>query len=201
MKKTFGFTGRMLGASKNRSILPLALLSSLAATVPLLAAGGPATNDSEHAQADHEHAAPAKLVQLVRDATRQFIDVNAATVADYEPFLGCVSGPDRGAMGVHYVNSALVGDGEIDASRPEALIYEPSKGGLRLVGVEFVVVADTWLAKHSSPPVLEGQTFQFVNSPNRYGLPAHFELHVWAWRDNPNGAFVDWNTRVTCEGQ
>jgi hypothetical protein len=38
-------------------------------------------------------------------------------------------------------------------------------------------------------------------SPNRYGLPAHFELHVWAWRENPDGAFVDWNNKVTCEGK
>ena len=51
------------------------------------------------------------------------------------------------------------------------------------------------------PPVLEGQTFQLVTSPNRYGLPAFFELHVWAWRDNPNGAFVDWNNKVSCEGK
>ena len=63
------------------------------------------------------------------------------------------------------------------------------------------LVAAAWQANHNAPPVLEGQTFQFVDSPNRYGLPAHFELHVWAWRDNPNGAFVDWNTRVTCERQ
>jgi hypothetical protein len=104
-------------------------------------------------------------------------------------------------MGVHYVNGDLVGDGEIEVSKPEALIYEPSDEGMRLVGVEFVVIADTWLAHHSSPPVLEGQTFQFVSSPNRYNLPAHFELHVWAWRNNPNGAFVDWNNRVSCEGQ
>src|SRR5438874_11179464 len=92
----------------------------------------------------------------------------------YQPFLGCVSGPDHGAMGNHYVNGALVGDGELDASRPEVLIYESSGDGLRLVGVEFVVIADTWLAHHASPPVLEGQSFQFVSSPNRYGLPAHF---------------------------
>ncbi len=37
--------------------------------------------------------------------------------------------------------------------------------------------------------------------PNRYGLPAFFELHVWAWRDNPQGAFVDWNDHVTCAQQ
>ncbi len=83
----------------------------------------------------------------------------------------------------------------------EALIYEPVNGAMRLVGVEFLVDAATWLAHHSAPPVLEGQAFQFVNSPNRYALPAFFELHVWAWRNNPLGAFVDWNTRVTCEGQ
>ena len=180
------------------SIVRSALLSSLA-TAALLAAPAPAT-DSKPGQADHEHAA-ASLVQAVRDATRQFIDVNAATAAGYGPFLGCVSGPDHGAMGVHYVNGLLVVDGEIDASKPEALIYEPSGDRLRLVGVEFIVDATTWLAHHDAPPVLEGQSFQFVGSPNRYALPAFFELHVWAWRDNPNGAFVDWNTRVTCEGQ
>ena len=150
---------------------------------------------------DEHAAAPARLVQLVRDATRPFIDVNAATAAGYGPFLGCVSGPDRGAMGVHYVNGALVQDGTLDASRPEALIYEPDGDRLRLVGVEFIVDASTWLSHHDAPPVLEGQTFQFVSSPNRYALPAFFELHVWAWRHNPNGAFVDWNTRVSCEGQ
>jgi hypothetical protein len=189
----------------NTGILYLALLSGLTA-VPLLAAGDTAANTSEqvqagHEHAGHEHAVPAKLVQLVRDATKQFLDVNAATGASYAPFLGCVSGPDHGAMGVHYVNGNLVGDGEIDVSRPEALIYEPLGDRMRLVGVEFIVDAATWMAHHDSPPVLEGQAFQFVNSPNRYGLPGFFELHVWAWRDNPNGAFVDWNTRVTCEGR
>jgi hypothetical protein len=104
-------------------------------------------------------------------------------------------------MGVHYINLTLFGDDEIDASEPEALIYEPWDGGLRFVGVEYIVDAATWMAHHNAPPMLEGQAFQFVNSPNRYGLPAFFELHVWAWRENPNGAFVDWNTRVTCEGQ
>jgi hypothetical protein len=184
------------------SSLRLTLLISIAAAALLTAADGMALQDSEHAHSDAQ-AAPAKLVQIVRDATKQFVNVNAATAAGYQPFLGCVSGPDHGAMGYHYVNSALVGDGLLDASRPEVLIYEASGGGLQLVGVEFVVFADTWLANpnHTSPPVLEGQSFQFVASPNRYGLPAHFELHVWAWRDNPNGAFVDWNNKVSCEGK
>src|ERR1700692_4879855 len=81
-------------------ILRLGLLSSLAAAGPILAAdtGG---GDPEHAQ-----ATPAALVQIVREATEQFVDVNAATAAGYAPAFGCVTGPDMGAMGVHYINGA-----------------------------------------------------------------------------------------------
>jgi hypothetical protein len=180
------------------NILHLALLGSFVTAAPLLATA----NDSAQGHADHKQADSAKLVQIVRNATKQFLDVNNAGPAGYGLFLGCVSGPDHGAMGVHYVNGGLVGDGEIDASRPEALIYETLNGQVRLVGVEYIVDAATWLANHNNtPPVLEGQVFLLAGSPNRYALPAFFELHVWAWRHNPNGAFVDWNDHVTCAGQ
>jgi hypothetical protein len=163
-------------------------------------AQGNATHHSADAQAAHE-SAPPNLVQVVRGATKQFADVNVATGAGYAQFLGCVTGPDHGAMGVHYVNGALL-NGVLDASQPPALIYEPSDDGMRLVGVEYILFADAWLASHNNtPPVLDGQVFQFVDSPNRFNIPAFFELHVWAWRDNPNGAFVDWNTKVNCEGK
>lgn len=140
------------------------------------------------------------LVQTVRDATKPYLDVNAATAAGYGPFLGCVTGQDHGAMGIHYVNGTLLNSGLVDATQPQALIYEPLKNGkLQLVGVEFITFASTWLAaNNNTPPVLNGQVFQFVDSPNRFNIPAFFELHVWAWRDNPQGAYVDWNNRVTC---
>ena len=170
-------------------LMSIAMLVVMIAASAFVAVPDAAAQDDQHTHA--QTAAPAKLVQIVRDATKQFTNVNAATAAGYQPFLGCVSGPDHGAMGNHYVNGALVADGVLDASRPEVLIYEASGNALQLVGVEFVVIAETWLKNHDTPPVLEGQTFQFVNIPNRYGLPAHFELHVWAWRDNPDGAFVD----------
>ena len=172
-------------------ILSSALLCAVAAG-PLLAQ-----------EAEHEsHFAPAKLVQEVRETTRQFLDVNNTAAAGYGPAFGCVTGPDHGAMGIHYVNGTLVGDGEIDVAHPEALIYEPVEDKRRLVGVEYIVDAATWLKNHdNAPPVLEGQDFQFVAAPNRFNLASFFELHVWAWRDNPLGAFVDWNNRVTCERQ
>jgi hypothetical protein len=169
------------------------LLGVLAAAVTLLA------QDNPHVS--HGNSVPAKLVQTVLESTGQFIDVNAATAAGYQPLFGCVSGPDQGAMGIHYINLSLYGDGKIDATKPEALIYEPSNGGLVLVGVEYIVDAAAWAAQNTGPPMLQGQAFLLVNSPNRYALPAFYELHVWAWRDSPNGSFVDWNTKVSCEDQ
>ena len=101
-------------------------------------------------------------------------------------------------MGVHFVNGDLVGDGAIDAERPEALMYEWRNGRFRLVGVEYVVIADAWNAAHPAPPVLDGQLFTFTGAPNRYGIPAFYALHVWAWRDNPEGVFQDFNPAVSC---
>lgn len=181
-----------LVSMSTRSFVRLVLLAALITAAPLFA---------QDAETMH-HAVPAKLVDDVRDATRQFLDVNNAVAAGYGPAFGCVSGPDHGAMGIHYVNGALVGDGAIDVAHPEALIYEPVGNKRVLVGVEFIVDAATWLKNNNNtPPSLDGQDFQFVAAPNRFNLPDFFELHVWAWRDNPQGAFVDWNNQVTCERQ
>ena len=105
-------------------------------------------------------------------------------------------------MGIHYVNGALVQKNELDIEHPQALIYEPVENKRQLVGVEYIVDAKTWLKNHDKqPPSLDGQDFQFVAAPNRFGLADFFELHVWAWRENPQGAYVDWNNHVSCEGE
>jgi len=176
--------------------LALTLLSSLILATPLLAAEKPA----HHASA-HETPAPATLVEAVRNGTRQYINVNNATAAGYGPFLGCVAGTDHGAMGIHYVNGTLLGNLTLDPSQPQALIYEPDNGKMTLVGVEFILDSASWLAANPAPPVLDGQVFNFVGAPNRFNINSFFELHVWAWRDNPQGSFVDWNNQVTCDNQ
>lgn len=174
----------------------LALLSSLMIATPLLVAQKAAHNATAHADSS------ATLVQLVREGTKQYIDVNNATAAGYGPFLGCVAGTDHGAMGVHYVNGTLLGNLTLDPAQPQALIYEPSNGKMALVGVEFILDSASWLAaNNNTPPVLNGQVFNFVAAPNRFNIPSFFELHVWAWRDNPQGSFVDWNNHVTCKGE
>jgi hypothetical protein len=139
------------------------------------------------------------LVQVVRQATERFKDVTVAEKEGYAATLGCVTGPDAGAMGLHYVNGNLVKSGIIDATRPQAVIYEPQPdGSLRLVGVEYIAIAAPWDAKKEGPPVLLGQLFHYFDSPNRFGLDAFYGLHVWAWKDNPNGAFVNWHPNVSC---
>jgi len=147
----------------------------------------------------HQPELASTLVETVRQATTDFKDVEAAKSAGYGLFHGCVSGPQEGAMGIHFVNGDLVGDGEIDAAQPEALIYELTNKGLQLVGVEYVVIAEAWDANHETPPTLLGQVFHYVSAPNRYKIPAFYELHVWAWKQNPNGMFTDWNPKVSCE--
>ena len=103
-------------------------------------------------------------------------------------------------MGLHYVNLALVLDGELDPARPEIVIYEPQPNGtLRLVGADYLVFAGAWHEKTAETPKLMGQLMHLFESPNRYGLPPFYTLHVWAWRDNPNGSFVNWHPNVNCD--
>lgn len=147
------------------------------------------------------HAQPASgLVQAVRQGTERYKDVEAAKADGHGEFLGCVSGQQSGAMGVHYPNGSLVGDGALDPMHPEVMIYEVKNGRYELVGVEFLVLVEDWHENNAAPPVLLGQVFHYNGSPNRYGMPAFYELHVWAWKHNPNGMFADWNPNVSCEG-
>lgn len=199
---TFNFTLKQARSKFWYSILALVLL------------GG--WSSRTLAQAVHSHSSPDEmtqdqkskagaLVKIVRDATERFKDVAEAERANYNLLFGCVSGPDAGAMGLHFVNLDLLKDantrGVIDASHPQIVIYEPtSDGRLRLLGADFLVFADAWNAKHpEGPPQLMGQLFHLFDTPNRFGLPAFYTLHVWAWKENPNGAFVNWHPKVSCE--
>ncbi|MBS0580814.1 MAG: hypothetical protein JSR36_16265 [Proteobacteria bacterium] len=144
------------------------------------------------------------LVRKVREATAVYRDVNVAISQGFVPATPCVSGPDHGAMGVHYVLVDRLNKGILNAEQPEALIYEPlANGALRLVGVEFIVLQSVWQQQHPSGgvPALEGNLMNFIGAPNRYGLPAFYELHVWAWEDNALGSFADWNNAVRCDRQ
>jgi hypothetical protein len=174
---------------RSRSLIALATLA-LAIVVPAVRASA-GTNDLSSARA----------------AGARYHDVNAAVAAGYGEFIdvngiACIDNPGVGAMGIHYVNSALVGDPTENAATPEAVVYEPEPGGhLRMVAVEYIVLRSAWDgAGNTAPPSLFGQPFMLITSPNRFGLPDFYALHAWIGKYNPSGMFSMWNPAVSCTG-
>ena len=185
-----------------QSVKLAVFVAGVAALAGLRPANVAAQGKHAHMPARNAAADPDKagaLVKIVRESTARFQDVEVAKAEGYQLQFGCVSGSDSGAMGMHFVKGALVGDGELDATRPEIVIYEPQPDGrLKLIGADYLVLADAWNAKHTATPELMGQLFHLFEAPNRFGLPAFYTLHVWAWKDSPAGTFVNWHPNVSC---
>ena len=121
-----------------RSVL---VLSALVSGLGFPFAVQPAVHAAQHTT--DGPVSPSAIVEKVREATESFRDVRNIPEA-YQPALGCVSGPLEGAMGVHFINSQLLTDATLDATKPEALIYEFDHGVARLVGVEYILLASVW---------------------------------------------------------
>jgi hypothetical protein len=139
-------------------------------------------------------------IAQVRAATAQFQDVRVAVAAGYEPMGWCVSEPGVGGMGVHYLKYPLVLDAGFVPTEPEALLYEPrADGSLKLVAVEYIVVADAWhAAGNTGAPTFGGREFE--RGPLGPGMPELYTLHAWVWKPNPAGMFAPHNPRVSCPG-
>jgi hypothetical protein len=185
--------------------------AAAAATAALVAAtfASGASSAAAH-ERDHEHGSRqghhhAKGLAAARKATASYRDIANAKAAGFGELrdaagIACIDNP-AGGMGVHYVNGARIDD-VLDPRLPEVLVYEPrANGSMRLVALEYVIFASAWTGDRS--PRLFGQSFEYMPgqdeaNPNRYGLPAFWELHAWVWKHNPNGLFDDWNPRVTC---
>jgi hypothetical protein len=156
--------------------------------------------------AAHETADPSTrqdIFAATRQATARYHDIGQAVgFGELRDAAGiaCIDNPS-GGMGVHYVNGSRI-DGALDPTAPEVLVYDPQPdGSMRLAAVEYVIFASDWTG--AEPPTLFGEAFHYMPGqnephPNRYGLPAFWELHAWVWKTNPTGMFADWNPRVTC---
>jgi len=165
-------------------------------------------DDHNHGQTPSKPMTPEQqkranqLIQTVRDNTFLF-QTPADLPQGYGLLFGCVSGDsNEGAMGLHYVNTDLVFDGgALNPNTPEIVLYEPLPGGrAKITGADYVVMQADWDAQHpKDPPQLFGQLFHLITFPNRFGLDAFYTLHVWAWKENPNGPFANWNPTVSCE--
>jgi len=186
-------------------------LAALSLAIPLAVMADPSMTQNKKPQPPRHD--PTLVEQVRNGLDPAFFNPANALARGWVNVTACVSGPNEGAMGHHLVLAdpdpnkppPRVVDGVLDPAQPEALIYEPlGNGFFRLVGVEFIQLADDWASRFAnhevstSTPRVNGQLMNLVGTPNRYGLPAFYELHVWAFADNPRGNFADFNTQVTC---
>lgn len=161
------------------------------------------------------------VLASLRDATSRFQDVSQAISAGYAApnVAACVESP-AGAMGVHSVNTVYAQNQTIDPAKPAILLYLPQPGGgFKLGAVEYFAAVllrnpDTgavapWIDQAPWPssyqvinpaPTVFGQTFEGPMPGHDPGRPWHYDLHVWAWENNPSGDFVGFNPRFTCAG-
>ena len=168
-------------------------LATTLATIALLTAATPAV------AADAGGSDVRTAVATARRSTEKYHDVAAAVADGYVRVSDCVSAPGLGAMGIHYLNPALAADPRIDAAKPELLLYAPSAGRLRLVGVEyFRADADQDLTTDGDRPNLAGVPFDGPMPGHDVAMPIHYDLHVWAWQANPAGTFSEFNPNVHC---
>jgi hypothetical protein len=173
--------------------LAAAIAWLLVAVAPSWAHPGP--HDSPHGRGTTSD------LQRAREATRAFRDVEVARAAGYKATGACASDPKYGGMGIHYANDELVADGRLDVTKPEILVYQPTRNGkLRLGAVEyFQVDADQDLATDEDRPSLfGGMPFDGPMLGHEPGMPIHYDLHVWLYRHNPAGKFAMWNPTVRC---
>lgn len=190
-------------------------LSLAVLTILVLSACGA---DSPTAPASPQDAALAAL----RTATSPFQRIDAAVAAGYQAPVAaaCVSSP-AGVMGVHSVNVTYSQTSELVIEHPEILLYLPdstAQAGFRLVGVEYsqtLLLRNTatgavapwfapgpWPATHvvvNDVPEMFGQKFEAAHAGHGPGQPWHYDLHVWAWTENPSGMFAPFNPRLSCQ--
>ena len=133
-----------------------------------------------------------------------FQDIPRAEADGFINTVECVvneEGP--GAMGVHLIHLARMQDPAVVANEPEILLFEPTKDGLRLRGVEyFVAIGAPGSPVPDNPPPapkILGQTFHGPMAGHDPEMPPHYDLHVWF--DNPDGTFADYNKSVSCPAE
>lgn len=178
----------------------LAALAGLAALAAAPTATAVQTSDAHSPGAGRAH-----LVTVIRHATAKFHNIATAEAAGYVPFtdvngISCIAMKGVGGMGVHLVQPKFIAHPGIHKRRPEALVYAPERDGtLRLAALEYLVVKSAWDANHSGRPELfQGHPFDFTKAPNRFGLPAFYSQHVWAWKHNRAGLLRMFNPAVHC---
>lgn len=175
-------------------------------TVAMIAAPGVSTAQVKQ-QGKTAAGGNAAAIAAVKAALDKYKDPIAAVRDGYFSTVGCIDFPaggsehgsmeyKPGAMGVHFLNPALIGP-KLDSTKPQVLLYEPVGDKLVLTGAEWFVPT----AVSKTPPSILGHQLMGPMEGHAPIIPAelhHWDLHVWLYKDNPNGMFSPTNSAVKC---
>jgi hypothetical protein len=133
--------------------------------------------------------------ERARAATAPFKMLDSAIAAGYPATVAqCIAHTEHGtmgAMGFHHVKRAIV-DTVLEVDKPEILLYEKRPDGTyRLNGVEYIVPYRAW-PRDTVGPTIMGQRMK------REDNLKFWYLHAWAWSENADGMFSDFNPSVRC---
>ena len=161
---------------------------------------GTAIAASAHQRPDPSGTLTGAQRKVITEATAAYRDSAAAIAAGYLPTDVCVELPGVGGMGYHYVHPQHIGDTNIDPTMPEVLVYAPDRNGRpRLAAIEYLRAdADGDVATDEDRPTLFGEPFEGPMEGHEPGMPVHYDLHAWVWKNNPAGELAAWNPAVDC---
>jgi hypothetical protein len=142
-----------------------------------------------------QHRGEERQLQAARKALDWLGTVEMAQAAGYVVASPCIPGE-----GVHYITQSLAQDAVVEPSRPELLIYAVGADRrLRLVAAEYWKAdADGNKATTGDRPTLFGHPFDGPMDGHAPGMPVHYDLHVWLFKENPKGLFTAQNPTVGC---
>ncbi len=155
-----------------------------------------------------------RMLAEAKAATEKYQDVNRARADGYRPVTGVLSG-----SAMHFLNQQHLDEGGFDLTRPEYLLYDYADGSYELVGVAYMLLAQsetppthfgllakwhhhvfrypclttrTWGSPVTTPTTEEAcRAVGYVAIPERFWM-----LHVWLFRPSPEGVFSFENSTV-----
>jgi hypothetical protein len=173
----------MVLLSNMKRCIPVTMISMLIAT----ACAGRSVTTSQPAKDE-----AALGIEKLKAATKAFVELDSAVAAGYPRTVAdCLVHEHHGAMGYHHVNRSYLAH-DLAIEKPQILLYEQMPDSTyKLNGVEFILPYRLW-PRDSVAPTLMGQTLHQEDNLKIW------YLHVWAWRENPNGVFANFHPDVTC---
>ncbi|MFB6296066.1 MAG: hypothetical protein ABEH66_04400 [Halobacteriales archaeon] len=133
---------------------------------------------------------PEKQVENHASALEPLADVSTAIAKGYRT-AGTYVRTDAGVVGEPFVNLEVE---ELNPEKPQAVLYTlTEEGTYEAVGLKWFVPA----SDYDSPPSLFGKTFSGPHESEAALVPEHYALHVWLYRENPEGLFARYNPALT----